>query len=315
MPRNRPSTWTLRSVRAAQITVLAALALACRSDRPGVTTSPAAAPGRSPAPSPARSPDIQEPADRGAPGREDPPPADRGGPRGDPEAGRLAGITAAHNRVRERVGVPPLEWSPELARYAQRWADKLKQRGCRLDHRPGSGPDAQRHGENLFSQQRLRAHRGRGGRIVGRRGGPLRREAEPLQGHMWALYADRVAQQPAPRLRHGGLRRHRGLGLQLRPARQLRRQATLLMRARCLLLARSGHRRLDQRRQHDRRGDRADGESDESDVQLDDVADERVDGVDHDGLDDDGGIDDDGVDDDGDDAVDDDGVDDDGVDR
>ena len=132
MPRNRPSTWTLRSVRAAQITVLAALALACRSDRPGVTTrpaadpgrspapSPAAAPGRSPAPSPARSPDIQEPADRGDPGREDPPPADRGGPRGDPESGRLAGITAAHNRVREGVGVGPLEWYPELARYAQR---------------------------------------------------------------------------------------------------------------------------------------------------------------------------------------------------
>jgi len=163
MPRNRPSTWTLRSVRAAQITVLAALALACRSDRPGVTTrpaadpgrspapSPAAAPGRSPAPSPARSPDIQEPADRGDPGREDPPPADRGGPRGDPESGRLAGITAAHNRVREGVGVGPLEWSPELARYAQRWADKLKQRGCGLDHRPSEGPDAQRHGENLFS--------------------------------------------------------------------------------------------------------------------------------------------------------------------
>ncbi len=147
MPRNNLSTWTLRSGRAAQITVLAALVLACRGDRPGASTPPGAEPAAEPGRPPARAPKLREPAERGDPGREDPPPATRG----DPESGRLAGITAAHNRVREGVGVGPLEWSPELARYAQRWADKLQQRGCGLEHRPGAGPDAQRHGENLFS--------------------------------------------------------------------------------------------------------------------------------------------------------------------
>ena len=71
--------------------------------------------------------------------------------RGDPEEGGLAGVTAAHNRVREPLGLPPLVWSEELARFAQTWADKLKRKGCRLQHRPGSGPDAQRYGENIFS--------------------------------------------------------------------------------------------------------------------------------------------------------------------
>jgi pathogenesis-related protein 1 len=130
----------------APITALAALTTACYSYRPVPPTRPVgmpdAAPAAAPAPAPSSKP--RAPADRG---RESPPAATPG----DPEPGRLAGITAAHNRVRERVGVPPLEWSPELARYAQRWADKLKQRGCQLDHRPGSGPDAQRHGENLFA--------------------------------------------------------------------------------------------------------------------------------------------------------------------
>ena len=68
-----------------------------------------------------------------------------------PESGRLAGITAAHNRVREPLGLPPLAWSPELARFAQAWADKLRRGGCRLQHRPRSGTDAQRYGENIYS--------------------------------------------------------------------------------------------------------------------------------------------------------------------
>ena len=70
---------------------------------------------------------------------------------GDPEAGRLTGLTAAHNRVREVLGIAPLTWSPELARYAQAWADTLQRGGCDLQHRPRSGPDAQRYGENIFS--------------------------------------------------------------------------------------------------------------------------------------------------------------------
>lgn len=67
------------------------------------------------------------------------------------ESGRFAGITAAHNRVRARLKIAPLEWSPELARFAQKWADKLARKGCDLQHRPRTGPDAQRFGENIFA--------------------------------------------------------------------------------------------------------------------------------------------------------------------
>lgn len=131
-------------LRTVQLASLAALALACRSARPGASTPPSS-PDASAA-SPTR-PTAATPRASGNDGRQRPAPETHG----DPEPGRLAGITAAHNRVRAGVGVAPLEWSPELARYARRWADKLKQRGCRLEHRPGSGPDAQRHGENLYS--------------------------------------------------------------------------------------------------------------------------------------------------------------------
>lgn len=63
----------------------------------------------------------------------------------------MVGMTAAHDRVRAGLDIAPLEWSPELARFAQKWADKLKRGGCDLQHRPRSGPDAQRYGENIFS--------------------------------------------------------------------------------------------------------------------------------------------------------------------
>jgi hypothetical protein len=50
-----------------------------------------------------------------------------GGP--DPEPGRLAGITAAHNAARARVPtdkpLPPLSWSPDIAKVAQAYAEKL----------------------------------------------------------------------------------------------------------------------------------------------------------------------------------------------
>ncbi len=52
----------------------------------------------------------------------------------------VAGITAAHNRVRARVGVPPLQWNPGLAEVARRWAnacvDREAPRGM-IDHSPG----------------------------------------------------------------------------------------------------------------------------------------------------------------------------------
>ncbi|MCA9606032.1 MAG: hypothetical protein KC619_10580 [Myxococcales bacterium] len=96
------------------------------------------------------------PAPAPAPGRGASPGPRGNGPRGNEprgneprgnEPGRLAGITAAHNAVRARVGatpaLPPLTWSPDLAAHAQRWADRLAANGCGLQH---SG-DA--YGENL----------------------------------------------------------------------------------------------------------------------------------------------------------------------
>ncbi|MCA9661404.1 MAG: hypothetical protein KC486_23900 [Myxococcales bacterium] len=70
------------------------------------------------------------------------------GPAGDPNAepAALAGITEAHNKVRAAHKVGPLTWSPELAAFAQEWADTLKGAGCDLRHR-----DNPPYGENLFA--------------------------------------------------------------------------------------------------------------------------------------------------------------------
>ena len=53
-------------------------------------------------------------------------------------------ILAAHNAVRQRVGVQQLAWSESLAAFAQEWADYLATHEQFL-HRPNS-----RYGENLF---------------------------------------------------------------------------------------------------------------------------------------------------------------------
>jgi pathogenesis-related protein 1 len=55
-----------------------------------------------------------------------------------------------HNKVRKDVGSPPLEWSTELAKYAQAWSDELVRKGCKMEHRPDSGPWAGNYGENIF---------------------------------------------------------------------------------------------------------------------------------------------------------------------
>lgn len=125
------------------IVALAALlsASACRPE-PREAAAPTTA-----QPTPARS---DEPAAKPSPTR-DSEPAKPAKPAGDPETGRFAGITAAHNKVRARLDIAPLEWSPELARFAQAWADKLARKGCRLQHRPPNGADKQRYGENIFS--------------------------------------------------------------------------------------------------------------------------------------------------------------------
>ena len=60
-------------------------------------------------------------------------------------------MLAAHNAVREKVGVPPLVWSDDLARIAQEWANTLIAER-RFDHRPGS-----KYGENLFRLDGARA--------------------------------------------------------------------------------------------------------------------------------------------------------------
>lgn len=55
-----------------------------------------------------------------------------------------------HNKVRNDVGTPPIEWSVELAKYAQAWADELVKRDCAFEHRPDTGPWAGNYGENIF---------------------------------------------------------------------------------------------------------------------------------------------------------------------
>jgi hypothetical protein len=75
---------------------------------------------------------------------------------GNPETGRLAGITAAHNAVRAMVKssipLPPLTWSQTLADYAQQWATSLASNAATCaapQHRPGSQLVALDYGENL----------------------------------------------------------------------------------------------------------------------------------------------------------------------
>jgi pathogenesis-related protein 1 len=56
-----------------------------------------------------------------------------------------------HNKVRKDVGSAPLEWSAELAKYAQAWADHLaKDNDCKMQHRPNDGKWKQIHGENIY---------------------------------------------------------------------------------------------------------------------------------------------------------------------
>jgi len=50
----------------------------------------------------------------------------------------------AHNQWRQRVGVAPLQWSAELAAYAQQWASQSLANG-RFSHREGGA-----YGENFF---------------------------------------------------------------------------------------------------------------------------------------------------------------------
>ena len=55
-----------------------------------------------------------------------------------------------HNKARADVGIGPLRWSKDIAIYAQEWANHLASTGCRMGHRPHTGPWKGEHGENLF---------------------------------------------------------------------------------------------------------------------------------------------------------------------
>lgn len=59
-------------------------------------------------------------------------------------AGVMNGIVAAHNEVRALHCAPPLTWSREVAAVAQKWADHLRDAGCKFEHSPGG-----KYGENL----------------------------------------------------------------------------------------------------------------------------------------------------------------------
>jgi len=58
--------------------------------------------------------------------------------------GRMNGIVAAHNRVRQRHCAPGLTWSDTAAKVAQKWATTLQNNGCAFEH-----SQTRNYGENL----------------------------------------------------------------------------------------------------------------------------------------------------------------------
>src|SRR3954454_15897103 len=63
-------------------------------------------------------------------------------------AKEAADLVELHNKVRKEVGIGPVKWSSELARFAQEWADEVARTG-KLAHRPRQGERKQRYGENI----------------------------------------------------------------------------------------------------------------------------------------------------------------------
>ena len=64
-----------------------------------------------------------------------------------------ARVLAAHNRERQREGLPALAWSPALAASAQAWADRLAATGA-FDHAPQAERAGGEEGENLWAGTR-----------------------------------------------------------------------------------------------------------------------------------------------------------------
>jgi uncharacterized protein YkwD len=57
-------------------------------------------------------------------------------------------VVARHDEARRAVGVGPLVWSPQLATYAQAWADEIARTGV-FEHRPRDEGAHRAYGENL----------------------------------------------------------------------------------------------------------------------------------------------------------------------
>jgi pathogenesis-related protein 1 len=56
-----------------------------------------------------------------------------------------------HNKVRNDVSSPPLEWDFDLAKYAQEWADYLAvNNNGKMEHRGNVGKNSKNAGENIF---------------------------------------------------------------------------------------------------------------------------------------------------------------------
>lgn len=96
-----------------------------------------------------RPPEADDPAPDPAPGPSTTAaPAPSGGLSSSRLSAEAKGILKVHNAARRAVSVPPLAWSPKLAKYAQAWANRLA-RLQNLQHRPHSGSWKQIYGENL----------------------------------------------------------------------------------------------------------------------------------------------------------------------
>jgi len=101
--------------------------------------------GQPPPPPPSGADPWQGPPGGGA----DPRPAPVATPASSPPPARQpAGSIAqrfvdAHNKVRAQHCAAPLTWSPKLAAAAQKWADSLRDQGCKFGHSGGQ------YGENL----------------------------------------------------------------------------------------------------------------------------------------------------------------------
>ncbi|MCF6186802.1 MAG: CAP domain-containing protein [Desulfobulbaceae bacterium] len=72
------------------------------------------------------------------------------------ESGKMQGMTAAHNTIRNQLGIAPLVWSDTLAEYARDRAIKLAKKGCRMRHGPSG-----RYGENLYWASAVRWSNGK----------------------------------------------------------------------------------------------------------------------------------------------------------